>query len=81
MLFQFCSSARAEARGSGIVTVHKNRKCSNGFAAMPLVGVVLKVVTSTGRTLDKLFHRFLLTPITPIIALEPAAIDHTMAAL
>ena len=53
----------------------------NGFAAMPLLGVVLKVVTSTGRTLDKLFHRFLLTPIKPIIALEPAAIDHTMAAL
>ena len=52
----------------------------NGFAAMPLVGVVLKVVTSTGRTLDKLFHRFLLIPMKAIIALKPAAIDHTMAA-
>jgi hypothetical protein len=48
---------------------------------MPLVGVVLKVVTSTGLTLDKLLHRFLLTPITPIMALEPIALDHTMAAL
>jgi hypothetical protein len=48
---------------------------------MPLLGVVLKVVTSTGRTLDKLSHRFLLTPITLIIALEPAGGDHTMAAL
>ena len=53
----------------------------NGFAAMPLLGVVLKVVTSTGRTLDKLFHRFLFTPIISIIALEPAVTDHTMAAL
>ena len=48
---------------------------------MPLLGVVLKVVTSTGRKLDKLLHRFLLIPIKPIIALEPAAIDHTMTAL
>jgi hypothetical protein len=48
---------------------------------MPLVGVVFKVVTSTGRLLDKLLHRFLLTPIKPIIAPQLAMLDHPMAAL
>ncbi len=33
---------------------------------MPLLGVILKVVTSTGPTLDKLLDCFRLTPINPI---------------
>jgi len=47
---------------------------------MAWVGVVLKVVTSTGRSLDKLLRYFLLTPIKPSIAPQPAMIDHPMAA-
>ncbi len=52
----------------------------NGFAVMAWLGVVLKVVTSTGRSLDKLLHTFLLTLIKPINALKPAAIGHTIPA-
>ena len=48
---------------------------------MPLLGVVLKVVTSTGRTLDKLLDCLLLTPIKPIGNSEHGANDHTIAAL
>ena len=52
---------------------------------MPLVGVILKVVTSTGRTLDKLFDCFLLTTnlltlIKPFSHGEPGTNDHTIAA-
>jgi hypothetical protein len=48
---------------------------------MARVGVVFKVVTSTGHSLDKLLHRFLLTPIKSIIAPQLAMLDHPMAAL
>ncbi len=52
----------------------------NGFAVMAWVGVVLKVVASTGRSLDKLLHCFPLTPTRPTSGLEPTAIGHTIAA-
>ena len=48
---------------------------------MAWVGVILKVVTSTGPLLDRLFHRFFLGTLTQPNSITEALLkDHTIAA-
>jgi hypothetical protein len=48
---------------------------------MAWVGVILKVVTSTGPLLDRLLHRFFLLTLTQPNSITAALLnDHTMAA-